>query len=230
MFNLTNQKIRKPSQTFHPSACSTDAVSIPRDRPFNGFRFAKSMSAKAVVDDVRNQVQNYEMLMIRSRVRREKDQVSFIRQIEAVVCDLIHREITKPGSWVAITFSKASLGQRDRYRAKVLSETLPAIVQHMATPEMEFVEIIKGRRNPFDSSLSRQTVIRAGKRLRDRIEEYKLTLDGLGLDKTQELIILKTLRKTFGIVASGCNTKTQAKLFATDRNSHASMTGWSKPS
>ena len=197
MYKIPTQARRRPTPITRPSARSfePDTTCVAKDRPFNGFRFAKSLSVKTVVDDVRNQVQNYEMSMIRSRARREKDQITFARQIESIVCDLIHREITKPGAWVAITFSKAFLGQRDRYRAKVLSETLPVIVQHMATPEMDFVEIIKGTRNPFDPSLSRQTVIRAGKRLRDRTEEYGLTLDDLGIDKTQELIVLKDTKE-----------------------------------
>ena len=197
MYNIPNQL---PYTSTYPTglpACSSepDTISPPKDRPFNGFRVAKSVSAKALVDDVRNQVQNYEMFMVRTRARRAKDQIIFVRQIESIVCDLIHREITKPGAWTAITFSKAFLGQKDRYRPKVLSETLPAVIQHMATPEMEFIEIIKGVRNPFNPSLSRQTVIRAGKRLRDRIEEHKLTLDDLGLDQTQELIILKDTKE-----------------------------------
>jgi hypothetical protein len=65
----------------------------------------------------------------------------------------------------------------------------------MASPETEFLEIQKGERNPFDATLSRQTVIRAGKRLKDRIEEYKLVLDDFRLDKTQETIILKDTKE-----------------------------------
>jgi hypothetical protein len=197
MYKPLTQARCKSNPFTRPSARSLDldTACVAKDRPFNGFRVARSLSAKTVADDVRNQVQNYEMKMIRSRARREKDQINFVRQIESIVCDLVHREITKPGAWVAITFSKVVLGQKDRYRAKVLSENLPVLVQHMATPEMEFVEVIKGARNPFDPSLSRQTVIRAGKRLRDRIEEYRLTLDDLGLDQTQELIILKDTKQ-----------------------------------
>ncbi|WP_288379993.1 hypothetical protein [uncultured Massilia sp.] len=65
----------------------------------------------------------------------------------------------------------------------------------MAAPEMEFIEIIKGSRNPFEPKLSRQTVIRAGKRLRDRITDYQITLNDFGTDKTQEVIILKDAKE-----------------------------------
>lgn len=65
----------------------------------------------------------------------------------------------------------------------------------MAAPEMEFIEVIKGSRNPFDAKLSRQTVIRAGKRLRSRITDYGITIDDFSTDKTQEIIILKDAKQ-----------------------------------
>jgi len=156
---------------------------------------ARTGQAHCVVLDVRGQLHAYEMHRVRSRARRPKDQLVFERQVEALVCDLAHREITKPGAWLAISFSKQVLGRKDRYRPLVLTETLPAIVQHLASPEMEFVEIVKGLHNPFDATLSRQTVIRAGRRLRERITEGKLALDDFGLDKTQEIVILKDTKE-----------------------------------
>jgi len=65
----------------------------------------------------------------------------------------------------------------------------------MASPELEFLEMKKGLRNPFDNTLSRQTTIRAGKRLKDRIKEYQLLLDDFELEKTQEIIILKDTKE-----------------------------------
>lgn len=162
-----------------------------QDRPFNGFRTARTTNAHAVVLDVRKQVQAFEMHRIRSRARRPKDQASFERQIEALVCDLAHREITKPGAWLAVPFSKQVLGRKNRYHAPVLRETLPDVIQHMASPEMEFIEIIKGAHNPFDPEHSRQTVIRAGSRLRDRILDHHLGIEDFDLDQTQEIIVLK---------------------------------------
>jgi hypothetical protein len=166
-----------------------------KDRPFSGFRMARTKAAHDVVLEVRRQIESYEMHLIRSRKRRPKDQVTFERQIEALVCDLVYREIASPGAWLAVSFSKQILGRKDRYRAAALTETLPAVVQHMSSPEMEFIEMKKGVRNPFEPMLSRQTVIRAGKRLRDRIHEHKLVLDDFRLDKTQEIIILKDAKE-----------------------------------
>jgi hypothetical protein len=168
---------------------------VTQDRPFNGYRIARTDHAQAVVSDVRNQVQAYEMHRIRSRQRKPKHQASFERQVEALVCDLVHREITNPGDWLAVPFSKQVLGRKDRYRPEVFAETFPDVIKHMASPEMEFLELIKGNYNPFEKNLGRQTVIRAGKRLKDRIQEFKLCLDDFDLDLNQETIVLKKAKE-----------------------------------
>lgn len=166
-----------------------------KDRPFNGFRAAKTDQAHKVVFDVRNQVQNYEMNRVRSRKRQPKVQIAFERQIETLICDLVHREITKPGGWLAISLSKQVLGRNNRYRANVLSETLPTLVANLASPEMEFIEVIKGYRSAFNPQLSRQTSIRAGSRLKKKIDEFGLTLNDFKLSKTQEIIVLKDTKE-----------------------------------
>lgn len=173
----------------------SNLIEAPQDRPFNGFRIARTENAHAVVKDVRRQVQAYEMHRVRSRARRLKDQSNFEKQVEALVCDLAHREITKPSAWLAVSLSKQFLGRKNRYRADVFRETLPALIDHMASGEMEFIEVRKGYRNVFNPELSQQTVIRAGRRLKDRINEHRLILDHFGLDKTQEIIILKDAKE-----------------------------------
>jgi hypothetical protein len=177
------------------SLSSSNPTDHPQDRPFNGFRIARTASANIVVKDVRKQVQAYEMHRVRSRARRPKDQLNFEKQVEALVCDLAHREIIKPSAWLAVSLSKQFLGRKNRYRADVFRETLPALIEHMASGEMEFIEIRKGHHNFFNPELSQQTVIRAGQRLKDRIAEHRLVLDDFGLDKTQEIIILKDAKE-----------------------------------
>jgi ribosomal protein L30/L7E len=174
---------------------TSEAILPTQDRPFNGFRIARTVNATIVAKEVGAQVQAYEMHRVRSRARRPKDQLNFERQVEALVCDLAHRELTKPNAWLTVSFSKQFLGKKNRYRANVFRETLPAVIEHMASGEMEFIEIEKGKRNVFNASLSKQTVIRAGRRLIDRIKEHRLVLEDFGLDKTQEIIILKDTKE-----------------------------------
>lgn len=177
------------------STLDTRDLDVTDDRPFNGFRIARTVNAKNVVSDVCNQVQAYEMHRIRSRKRQPKHQASFERQVEALVCDLVHREIMKSGAWLAVPLSKQILGRKDRYRPEVFAETFPSVIEHLASPEMEFIEFIKGRYSPFEPSLGRQTVIRAGKRLKDRIHDYNLKLEDFDLDINQETIILKEAKE-----------------------------------
>jgi hypothetical protein len=176
-------------------AADRSSASSTRDRPLNGFRIAKTQRAIDVVRDVRGQVQAYEMHRIRERVRRTNDQLAFERQVEALVCDLAHRELSAPGAWLAVSFSKQTLGRKDRYRPEVFRKTLPDIIQHMASPEMEFVEIVKGFQHFSDPLQNRQTVIRAGRRLEDRIKDHQLSLEDFSLDDVQELIILKDTKE-----------------------------------
>lgn len=163
-----------------------------KDRPFNGFRIARTEQARALVFDVLHQLQKYEQIFnVRQRARKPKDQQIFERQVEALVCDLVCREITKAGAWLTVSFSNRDLGSPDRYRAAVLGRTLPSVSRLMTTQEMDFAECIVGYSNPFDPKASRQTVIRATERLRTRIEDYGLTMTDFAVDKTEEIIILK---------------------------------------
>ncbi|TPQ31823.1 hypothetical protein [Cupriavidus pinatubonensis] len=169
-----------------------------KDRPFNGFRIAKTERARAVVADVINQIQNLETFYsFRQRARKPGDQQQFEQQIEAIVCDLIHRQITAPGGKLAVPFSKTILGNSDRYRAKVLGKTLPDVIERMAMPEMDFVCFERGYQNPFLEGGSRQTVMWAGARLRSRIEDYQLTLRDLGVGPGEEIIILKASKEDY---------------------------------
>lgn len=131
------------------------AISSAFDRPFNGFRIAKSDSARAVVNDVLGQVQKLEIhYKHRQRARRPDDQKVFEHQVESVVCDLAHAQLTLPGCWTAIPFSKSVLSRRDRYRPPVLTKTLPDVVRRMAFPELAFVEWVRGTRHPFTPPVS----------------------------------------------------------------------------
>lgn len=167
-----------------------------KDRPFNGFRIARTEQARALIFDVIHQLQKYEQIFnVRQRARKPKDKQIFERQVEALVCDLACREIAKVGAWLTVPFSHRDLGEVDRYRAAVLTETLPAVIRLMQKPEMDFVQLEVGHRNPFDLKSSKQTVIRATENLRTRMEEYGLTMADFAVEKTEEIIILKASKE-----------------------------------
>lgn len=168
----------------------TDQPTGPRDRPFEPFRVARSSNAKALVGDVLNQLGHFEHHHgLRQRKRRAVDQETFDYTVEVVISDLVHRALTEPEGWIAVTQSNQQLGRRDRYRSRAMSKQLVTVLKYLARPEMEFAEIVPGYQTPFAEN--RQTTMRAGARLLSRIRERELGLDDLCLDASEEVIILK---------------------------------------
>lgn len=166
----------------------------PRDRPFNAYRCPRSDKTGAIVADVMIQLQNYEKLLkLRQRKRRPDDQVTFEATVSAIVCDLIHHHLTKRDGLVAIPRSNQTLGRASRYRPVAYSKALPTILDRLASPEMQFVDMEVGYQNPF--GLARQTMIKAGARLATRIEDHGVTLADLGKRAGEEIIILKRAKE-----------------------------------
>ena len=162
-----------------------------KDRPFEPSRQPKTSRAKDIVSNVLGQIQSAEMhLGIRKRKRRLQDQETFEEAVSAIVCDLAHRHLTEPEGWVAITMSKKDLGKRSgRYGSPILKETLPKLLSTMARPEVAFIEIRKGQPG-------RQTTIKAGPRLINRIVSHGLITDDLDRGKAEEIIILRSPKDT----------------------------------
>jgi len=168
----------------------------PRDRPFNPYRFPRNNRVKVVVADVLNQVQNYEKHFgLRKRKRKPADQETFEATVSAIVCDLMHHQLTGSKGGVAITRSNTILGRRSRYRPVAYGKALPAILDRLTAPEMAFVEQDVGYEGIFGPS--RQTTIRPGKRLLTHIEDHRIGVDDLGLSDHQEVIILKRTKEDY---------------------------------
>src|SRR5579863_5987269 len=92
------------------STASQAAEAVSRDRPFNPWRVPKTDAAKALVGDVINQLQHFEVhLKLRKRKRKAADQVTFEAAVGALVCDLVHRDLGEPGGWLSLALSKEVL-------------------------------------------------------------------------------------------------------------------------
>ena len=105
-----------PSCQMALSSRTTDAADLPmdtssaaealageddvaqRDAWFDPWRRPGSSKAKEIVADVQRQMENYEThFALRKRRRRPADQEIFQESVAAVVCNLMHRELTVPG-------------------------------------------------------------------------------------------------------------------------------------
>jgi hypothetical protein len=157
-----------------------------RDRFFNPLRQAKTASAKALIADVTNQLQNYESHFgVRKRSRKKRDLEIFNRQIEAIICEAVHRHLTGADKRIAISLSNRHLSRKDS-ESKILNNTLSQNIKNLASPEMAFLELQAGNQKTGEV-----TSFWAGKRLKTRINERKLTYTDLALEKAKNVIELR---------------------------------------
>uniref|UniRef100_UPI00404707B5 hypothetical protein n=1 Tax=Polynucleobacter sp. TaxID=2029855 RepID=UPI00404707B5 len=157
-----------------------------RDRFFNPLRQGKTASAKALIADVIRQLQGYEShLELRKRSRKKRDLEIFNRQIEAIICEAVHRHLTGADKRIAISLSNRHLSRKDS-ESKILNNTLSQNIKNLASPEMAFIELQAGNQKTGEV-----TSFWAGKRLKTRINERKLTYLDLTLEKTKNVIELR---------------------------------------
>lgn len=157
-----------------------------RDRFFNPLRQAKSASARAVVADVIHQLQSYESHdQLRKRSRKKKDLEIFKRQIEAIICEAAHRHLSGTYKRIAISLSNRHLSRKDS-ESKILNNTLSQNIKNLASPEMAFLELQTG-----SQIMGEVTTFWAGKRLKTRLIELKLTYTDLALEKSKNIIELR---------------------------------------
>lgn len=157
-----------------------------RDRFFNPLRQAKTASAKALIVDITHQLQSYEShFELRKRSRKKRDLEIFNRQIEAIICEAVHRHLTGANKRIAISLSNRHLGRRDS-ESKILNNVLSQNIKNLASPEMAFLELQAGNQKTGEV-----TSFWAGKRLKTRINERKLTYLDLTLEKSKNVIELR---------------------------------------
>jgi hypothetical protein len=119
----------------------------------------------------------------RTRKRKSEDRAQFHAQVEALVCDLIHQQLTNPGDYIGITLR--DLDEADRYRALVLTKSIVHVLQLM--DEAGFIGIVKGNnREGWKRSVSTAVWWKT--------DTHGITLDDLG-EALGELIYLREYRQ-----------------------------------
>lgn len=163
---------------------------LTRHRWFEPERVPATERAQAVVDDVLNQVQNYEKYFaLRQRARKKVDQELFEATVTALISDLMFNQISGEPPGIAITRSKKKLGRRSRYASPVMGKTLPTILDRLSSPEMDFLRQEVGQQEYFKDN--RSTTIYPAERLLSRIRDRDLSLADLGTKEIFETIVLK---------------------------------------
>ena len=160
-----------------------------RDRFFNPRRQAKSSTAKAMMVEIINQLTNYEKhKKLRKRSRKLGDEKIFKRQIEAVVCEAIHRYLIDKDKRIAISLSNRNLGRKDA-ESEILNNTLSQNIKNLASPEMAFLELELG-----NTKTGNATTFWAGKRLITRIIDRNLSNLDISIEKSKKVLELRDVK------------------------------------
>ena len=154
---------------------------------------------RELLREVLQQMSGYEAYhQSRKRARTQTAQGTYEHTVEAVVCDLIHRELELAGGSVHVTQSNQVLRKQSRYKGAALGKTLPDILKVMSAEEMDFIEMEKGERTFTikEDDLSyhvegKQTLLRAGPKLLSRIQRFGITFKDIGRSPDEEVIVLK---------------------------------------
>ena len=141
----------------------------------------------------------------RRRAKKRADKERFDRLVEAVVAELAYHHVVSPTQWLCITRSKQVLGRKCRYRPSFITEKLIDVMDMLAGPELGLADLQLGhqRRALHGGYVGRQTRLRAGERLIERITGLGLAVEDFGLLDSEEVIVLKGPRgDSFWDVAS----------------------------
>ena len=179
-------------------------------RAFNPFLCARTDKLMALITEVQVQMSGYEAFhKTRKRARRPADQVTYDRTVEAILCDLCAVELGPDNDSIHLPLSNKVLRSKSRYKGTALGKTLPAILDLMSAPEMDFVVVEKGHSTfkIVDDDLNvafaggRQTILRAGPKLLSRIERFGITRDDLGPAPEEELLVLRAPKRHSNTIA-----------------------------
>jgi len=164
----------------------------------------------ALIAEVQTQMSGYEFFhQTRKRARRPADQVTYERIVEAILCDLCGVELEPNNDSIHLPLSKKTLGAKSRYKGTALGKTLPAILDVMSAPEMDFVVLEKGHSTfkIVDDDLKvafaggQQSILRAGPKLLSRMERFGITRDDLGPAPEEELLVLRSPKRHSNTIA-----------------------------
>jgi len=179
-------------------------------RAFNPFLCARTDKLMALITEVQVQMSGYEAFhKTRKRARRPADQVTYDRTVEAILCDLCAVELGPDNDSIHLPLSNKVLRSKSRYKGTALGKTLPAILDVMSAPEMDFVVLEKGHSTfkIVDDDLKvafaggQQSILKAGTKLLSRIEHFGITRDDLGPASEEEVLVLRSPKRHSNSVA-----------------------------
>lgn len=192
-------------------------------RSFNPWRKPASGPAETLIAHVQASCEEVEQhRSIRTRRRCERDQKTFLRTVEALVCDLIHLHHSRRQPTIRVSRSNDILRRRSRYRSPVHTKVLPDVLDLLSHPELGWIVQQKGEQGA--KQRLKQTTIRLGRPLVDLIEAHDIHLrDILTVDR-RDPIVLKRAKEDFwdegGMIEYADTQKTRALRATMDGINH----------
>lgn len=187
-------------------------------RSFNPHLRAKTANMKDLIADVVNQIEGYEDFYgLRKRKRKANDQATLERTVEAILCDLVLLHNDRIHDSLYLPLSNQVLRQASRYKGVALGKTLPSILQAMASEELDFISLEKGKTEfaikdeelataPIGGSRTR---IAPSTRLLTRLHERQLQQADVKDDLDAECIILRAEKTTADLKADRSGAQVQ---------------------
>lgn len=178
-----------------PDFIAPDPIEKEKTRSFDGYKGAKSARLKTLVQQITHEL---EALENRKRKRKAKDQETFEVAIEAIVCNLLHSQLTNPDRRISVPLSNRHLSTKSRYRSPVLGAKFPDHLKLLASEAMGLVDLKIGHKKVvaldndgrpiFDTKVSS---IKATPKLLQRAGADFLEFSDFGRLPGEEVIILK---------------------------------------
>jgi hypothetical protein len=161
-----------------------DTPNRQNTRLFHGWRVALTDTARVYVANVADHLLSWESEHHpRTRKRKFDDLAQFNAQVQALVCDLIHQQLTNPGEFIGVTLR--DLDVADRYRAPVLTKSIRHVIQLMEAAS--YIGVVKGHnRDGWRNSVSTSIWFKPG--------DHGVTLTDIG-EAVGELIYLREYRE-----------------------------------
>ena len=154
---------------------------------------------RALIRDVKLQLDAYERFKgLRKRKRSAKAEEAYADTIDAVLCDLVYRELEQPRGRLHLSQSNRVLRKASRYKGKAMGKTLPDLLKAMSSPEMGFITLVPGKseftvpeNGPPILTGGKQTVIAAAGKLLSRIDTFGISFADIGPSDDEEVIVLR---------------------------------------
>lgn len=185
------------------------------ERPFDPSRTPCTSKAETFVQTIIKMLEEHEALFgSRKRKRRAADQLRFERMLSALACDLAVIVLTEGTKAIYISRSHQELGRSSRYGNPASSKTLPAILDRLASQQVDLISMTLGFRT--DTGEGKKTTVRPSNKFHRLVRDHALCASDIAECERPEPIELKACPPSQGKKAQRIDYEDTAKTLASE--------------